>query len=473
MERDFEGDYKTSEGTIALDYGLTEALAIGLEVTAIEASFHKSDEDTSSLATTLHESGLGNIQAYAAWRFRMESERQPELFVFTRVLLPHDDQKHLIGTSGVRLLPGIGVVRGFRWRTLAARAGLEYDFASESPFDWGQWSKVAKITSMVLYAVTFREGSFQETVLSEFFTHRFTLQVFMPVLRKLLCFVVLFVSGNGVLHAAKLQYAAEPEWEFVHETQGIRISRRDLPNTGIDEFQGEAVINARIDVIGMALRDVPAYPTWMPDCKRIRFVEKFDEENFIIYQVQNAPWPVLDRDAVVKVSTVIDWEAGRFTVILSDIDDPRIPPTPNLIRIARLNGEWIVEYLDDDHSRVSYRFTVDPSGSLPIAMVNANLQKAPYTTLRGLQRIVREPAYHDVVDQSLNTQCFPFTKQAYLRERMPSGGSTEIYLDELSKTHHVQRPEWLPSRNILPPMIFHSDSLRLRVTMKSGNWQKP
>ncbi len=239
--------------------------------------------------------------------------------------------------------------------------------------------------------VTFGEGSSGRLFIPNG-TIRNTLQGRMPVLRKLLCWIVLFVSGYGVL------YAAEPPWEFIRETQGIRLYRRDLPNTDIDEFKGETVINAGIDVIGMALRDVPAYPTWMPDCKQVRFIEQFDEENFILYQVQNAPWPVLDRDAVVNVATVIDWKSGRFTVTLSDIDDPRVPPTPDCIRIARLNGEWIVEYLDDNHSRVSYRFTADPSGALPIAMINANLQKAPYTTLRGLQRIVQEPDYREAMN---------------------------------------------------------------------------
>jgi hypothetical protein len=74
------------------------------------------------------------------WRVLMENDHRPEVFVFLGTLFPHDRQKYLIGTSGLRLLPGIGIVRGFHWGTLAARAGLEYDFGSDSPFDWGKWS---------------------------------------------------------------------------------------------------------------------------------------------------------------------------------------------------------------------------------------------------------------------------------------------------------------------------------------------
>jgi hypothetical protein len=220
----------------------------------------------------------------------------------------------------------------------------------------------------------------------------------MIFFRKILAIVMLVAGGTYSV------YATEPDWEFIREQGSIRLYRRDVPGTEIEEFKGEAVIDARIDVIGMALRDVPAYPTWMPDCKQIRFVEKFDEDNFILYQIQNAPWPVLDRDAVVKVSTIIDWEAGRFTVTLQDIEDPRVPPVPNLVRLAHLNGQWYVEYLDRGHSRVTYIFTADPAGALPVNMVNANLQKAPYTTLQGLRRIVRDPIYIEAANQSPDRQ---------------------------------------------------------------------
>ena len=220
----------------------------------------------------------------------------------------------------------------------------------------------------------------------------------MTSFRNILAIVILVAWGSYCLHAT------EPDWEFIKEQDGIRLYRRNVPGTRLDEFKGETVIDARIDVIGMALRDVPAYPTWMPDCQQIRFVEKFDEENFIFYQIQNAPWPIIDRDAVVKVSTIIDWEVGRFTVTLQDIEDPRVPPVPNLVRLAHLSGQWHVEFLDRGHSRVTYTFTADPAGALPINMVNANLQKAPYTTLQGLRHIVREPMYIEAANQSQDKQ---------------------------------------------------------------------
>lgn len=46
----------------------------------------------------------------------------------------------LIGTPGWELKFGTGLTRGFRWGTLTARASVEYDEASDSPFDLGEYA---------------------------------------------------------------------------------------------------------------------------------------------------------------------------------------------------------------------------------------------------------------------------------------------------------------------------------------------
>jgi ribosome-associated toxin RatA of RatAB toxin-antitoxin module len=185
----------------------------------------------------------------------------------------------------------------------------------------------------------------------------------------------------------------EPAWEFLQETKGIRLYRRDLPGTDIDEFKGNTVINAGIEVVGRALQDVLAYPDWMSDCQKIRLVEKFDDQNFILYQVQKTPWPLAQRDAVVSVATTVRRDARSFTVRIKAVEDRRIPPQPNCVRITELTGTWQVASLDVDHTEITYSFTADPGGLLPLSLVNGNLQNVPYTTLRGLQRIVHEPAF--------------------------------------------------------------------------------
>ena len=48
--------------------------------------------------------------------------------------------RSLIGTPGWELKYGMGLVRGFRWGTMTARAAVEYHEASSSHFDGGEYA---------------------------------------------------------------------------------------------------------------------------------------------------------------------------------------------------------------------------------------------------------------------------------------------------------------------------------------------
>ncbi len=209
----------------------------------------------------------------------------------------------------------------------------------------------------------------------------------------ILCVLALFLPG-GTLEAM------EPDWEFLKETDGIRVYRRDVPGMDFDAFQGKAIVHARIEVIGMVLRDVLAYPEWMPNCKETQLIETFDKQNVIIHQVNKTPWPLKNRDSVVKANTTITWRNGVFTVDLQAIDDPRVPPHPNRIRITKMSGRWQLTYLHRDQTFVSYMICLDPGGSLPKYIVKKNMQDAPVNMLRSLRKVVKNPIYLETADQS-------------------------------------------------------------------------
>ncbi len=211
----------------------------------------------------------------------------------------------------------------------------------------------------------------------------------------LLAFLVVFFLFDGL-------YAAENEWEMIKNEDGIQLYRRTVKGSEFDEFKGVTVVNTRIEIIGMVLRDPPAYPKWMSSCKKSQIIEKFDENNMIVYYVQKTTWPIKDRDVVLKATTTIDWESGWFTVELISTEDSRVPPKDNLVRMAKMIGKWFVKYIDREHTSVTFIFTSDPAGSLPASLVNDNMKNFPYNTLRGMKRIVKENKYIEAANKSKN-----------------------------------------------------------------------
>ena len=139
-EEDFRGRYRANEALLFVAYGITENLAVEFEAAVIKAQLDKSPADPSTLPLRLEESGLGDIEGQIRWRWNRETDERPEFFSYTEVVLPHNRDKVLIGTPGWEVKFGTGLVRGFSWGTLTARAAVEYDEASASHFDGGEYA---------------------------------------------------------------------------------------------------------------------------------------------------------------------------------------------------------------------------------------------------------------------------------------------------------------------------------------------
>ncbi len=165
-EEDFRGRYRASEGLIYLGYGLTEDLAVELEVAAISASLEKSAEDLSAVPPKIEESGLGDIDAHLIWRMLRENEGRPELFSFFKVAFPHQKDKVLIGTPGWEGDVGLGLIRGFTWGTLTVRVAAGFATGSESEVEIGEYAiEYLKRASSKLRFYTAVEGSGDEVSL--------------------------------------------------------------------------------------------------------------------------------------------------------------------------------------------------------------------------------------------------------------------------------------------------------------------
>ncbi len=139
-EEDYRGKYRASEGLMFLSYGISDKLAIEMEVAVIDASFDKSPSDPTAVPARIEESGLGDVEGQLRWRWNKENERRPEFFSYFEAVIPHAQEKVLIGTPGWEFKLGSGLVKGYRFGTLTARVAVDYEEASTSHFALGEYA---------------------------------------------------------------------------------------------------------------------------------------------------------------------------------------------------------------------------------------------------------------------------------------------------------------------------------------------
>jgi hypothetical protein len=132
LNQDFNARFRSSQGQLFLGYGLTEWLALEVEVAYTSATFEKSPSDPSTTPARIKESGFSDVEGQLRVRVMTESDHRPEIFGFLE-MTPSTQQKKILIKEEWDLKPGLGLVRGFSWGTLQLKLTGEYNREGKNP----------------------------------------------------------------------------------------------------------------------------------------------------------------------------------------------------------------------------------------------------------------------------------------------------------------------------------------------------
>jgi ribosome-associated toxin RatA of RatAB toxin-antitoxin module len=131
------------------------------------------------------------------------------------------------------------------------------------------------------------------------------------------------------------------------------------------------------------LTDFDNYPNWFPRCKKARIVARLNENEFIAYLVFNAPWPVADRDCVIRVKVEKDEKTG--VVILTETSEPKcVARQAECIRIEQLVSVWKM-VPKDGGTEITNEYASNPGGNIPDWLINTQSVENPMVTFENLQ----------------------------------------------------------------------------------------
>jgi len=125
---DYLGELVEHEYLLFFAWGISDRVAIEIEgALYTRGEFTKAADDPSAVPDRITESGLGDVEGQVRWRWREETAERPELYSFVEVVLPLQEDKLLIGTQDWEGAFGFGLLRGYRWGSVNARATIAYD----------------------------------------------------------------------------------------------------------------------------------------------------------------------------------------------------------------------------------------------------------------------------------------------------------------------------------------------------------
>ena len=182
-------------------------------------------------------------------------------------------------------------------------------------------------------------------------------------------------------------------WELVMDKNGIKAYSRKVENSGIFEFRAVMVADAPAEVVAEMLRDVSSDSQWLPYCKEAYVLEKEGLNDFTTYFAFDLPWPVTDRDMVMKTATAYDYDHARAVTNLFRSEVASCPPKADYIRVPEMTGQYVFEFVTRERTGIVHTYRIDLAGSLPEWMANYSSQYNIYNTFMNMKEMFKKEKY--------------------------------------------------------------------------------
>lgn len=181
------------------------------------------------------------------------------------------------------------------------------------------------------------------------------------------------------------------------QKHGITVWEMPVKNSNHLGFKAQATVDASVAKVYATIRDVEEARKWIPSTKSVSMIdENVKSGKALLYYVIDMPFPLTDRDMVIKSNITKD---AKGNVIIDNVatQDKRKPEKAGLIRITKYHGTWTLENMGKNKTRVTLTGHADPRGGIPSWVANMFVTKQPYEMLRNMRKQVQKPRYDGAV----------------------------------------------------------------------------
>ncbi|MCW3127550.1 MAG: Collagenase-related protease [Bacteroidetes bacterium] len=174
------------------------------------------------------------------------------------------------------------------------------------------------------------------------------------------------------------------DWLLEREKKGIKVFTRKGKWGKLRDSKADMILpSTKVEEVVKFLTDFDNYPNWMPRCRTAKILARFSDSEFIGYTVVKCPWPLADRDCVVRVKVQRDPATG--IVVINETSEPKyINKKDNVVRIEQMFATWRI-VPKGDGTQVTNEYSSNPGGGIPDWMTNTQSVDNPYDMFTTIQ----------------------------------------------------------------------------------------
>ncbi|MDG0997541.1 MAG: START domain-containing protein [Gammaproteobacteria bacterium] len=201
----------------------------------------------------------------------------------------------------------------------------------------------------------------------------------------------LFLCGFNLASEASL----EAEWTIQRSEDGIDVYTRPESASQFEAVRAVMTLDdVRLSSLVALISDTQACSRLESRCVEAETLDTIDQTESVVYRYNNMPFPVRDRDMVLRLKWYQQPDSLNVNVVISNVTG-FLPEKKRRVRMPKVNLGWKFVPLPDGSVEVSSEGHIEPGANLPAWILNQFLVSAPFKTMEAVASIVREPLYRD------------------------------------------------------------------------------
>jgi START domain len=179
-------------------------------------------------------------------------------------------------------------------------------------------------------------------------------------------------------------------WTHIKNVDGVNLYTKKVPGNNHSFFKGEVDIKASLKNVTSILMVRGVGPQWVYQAKSVKTLEENNPNFDLAYWHMTAPWPVKDRDVILKGTAEQDPETLAITIKIQAINSSLVPPHPDRVRIKDSVTTLTATPINNETTHLMMETHVDPAGVIPLFLVEAYAVDSPKYSLINLRKLIEK-----------------------------------------------------------------------------------
>jgi hypothetical protein len=188
---------------------------------------------------------------------------------------------------------------------------------------------------------------------------------------------------------------SQNDWSLKLDKDGIKVYTKDLENSPFKAVKTVCTVDASLSRLTAVLLDINSSKDWVYATKVCTILKQPYPWELFYYSEVTIPWPVNNRDFIVRLKVSQDPKTKVVTV--DGENQPKyLPEKKSIVRIQNCYSKWTITPQSKEQVKIEYVLQVDPGGMVPAWLINMFATKGPYESFKNLRLQVKKSAYNQV-----------------------------------------------------------------------------